>query len=303
MNKMFNGDIIQLYYFDNFKYNNLTKEQKECIYSLKNKVLNELPLIGSFCDYKCIMEDIIIEGETIYFKFIFEVEIIKQQDGRPIKYISPLAVESKIFLDKSISAIICKEEIKYGRVLSIINAIRGFVSLKLNPGFQFKYTPPSFKQISLQEDKLTYIKAFFENNLFIIKRNGFTQFALIKSNESDSDIILLNSLSTKGKCKVIEYYFKSGDFKKILSINCNGSIFSSYPIEEDTLRDIVKLVYILYKIPKIEEFINPIDSIMKEYMSFIHIDTTLDARVRQTALLIGDVKSIIKEVIKKEDVR
>lgn len=301
MNKMFNGDIIQLYYFNNLKYNTLTKEQKECVYSLKNKVLNDQPLIGSFCDSKCVMEDVVIEGEMIYFKFIFEIEIIKQQEGRPIKYISSLEVQSKNFLSKGISAIICNEEIKYEKILSIINAIPSFVSLKLNPGFQFKYTPPSFKEINLQEDKLTYIKAFFHNNLSIIKNNGITKFALAKSNELQDETILLNSLSIKGKCKVIEYYFKNKMDKKSLSINCNGRIFSSYPIEENTFKDIVNLIYILYKIPKIEEFLNPIDSIMEEYLSFIHIDSTTDARVRRTKLLIEDIKSIIKEINKEED--
>ncbi|MBC8062191.1 MAG: hypothetical protein H7Y18_16200 [Clostridiaceae bacterium] len=300
MNKMFNGDIIQLYYFNNFKYDTLTKEQRLCLYSLKNKVLNDLPLIGSFCDYKCTMEDIIIEEEIIYFKFIFEVEIIKQQEGRPIKFISPLVVESKNFLSKGISAIICNEEIKYEKILSIINAIPSFVNLKLNSGFQFKYTPPSFKEINLQEDKLIYIKAFFENNLFIVKDDTITKFALLKSNEFDQDTILLNSLSTKGKCKVIEYYFKSKEGKKSLSINCNGSIYSSYPIEENTFKDIVNLIYILYKIPRIEEFLKPIDSIMEEYLSFIHSEATVDARVRLTSLLLGDIKSMIKEIIKNE---
>ena len=299
---MFNGDIIQLFYFNNFKYNTLTREQKECVYSLKNKVLNDLPLIGSFCDSKCIMGDVVIEGEVVCFKFIFEVELIKQHEGRPVKYISPLVVESKNFLSKGISAIICNSEIKYEKILSIINAIPSFVNLKLNSGFQFRYNPPSFKQINLQEDKLIYIKAFFENNLFKTKDNGITRFALLKSNKFLDESILLNSLSTKGKCKVIEYYFKSNEGKKSLSINCNGSIFSSYPIEENTFKDIVNLIYILYKIPKIEEFLNPIDRIMEEYLSFIHSEATIDARVRQTTLLNADVNNLIMEIVKNETV-
>jgi hypothetical protein len=300
MNRMFNGDIIQLYYFDNLKYKTLTKEQRECVYSLKNKVLNNLPLIGSFCDSKCIMEDIIIEGELIYFKFIFELEIIKQQEGRPIKYISNLIVESKNFLSKGISAIICRDEIKYEKILSIINAIPSFVSLMLNPGFQFKYTPPSFKEIKLQDDKLIYIKAFFQNNLFKTTNNETTKFSLVKSDEFNEETLLLNSIDTKRKCKMIEYYFKSKEGKKSLSINCNGTIYSSYPIEENTFKDIINLIYILYKIPRIEEFLNPIDNIMKEYLSFIHPEATVDARARQSALLMGDIKSMIKEIIKGE---
>lgn len=98
MKDMFSGDIIQLYYFNNLKYTALTNEQKKCVYSLKDKVLNDLPLIGSFCDSKCVMGDVSIEGEMVYFKFIFEVELIKQEEGRPIKYISALVVESKNFL-------------------------------------------------------------------------------------------------------------------------------------------------------------------------------------------------------------
>jgi hypothetical protein len=302
MNKMFNGDIIQLYYFNNFKYNTLTKQQKECVYSLKNKVLNSLPLIGGFCDSKCIMGDVVIVGEMVCFKFIFEVEVIKQEEGRPVKYISPLIVESKNYLSKGISAIICTEEIKYEKILSIINAIPSFVNLKLNPGLQYKYTPPSFKEIKLQEDKLIYIKAFFENNLFLIKENGASKFAILRLNGAFDETILLNSLSRKGKCKVIEYYFKSSEGKKSLSINCNGIIFSSYTIEENTFRDIVNLIYILYKVPKIEEFLNPIHNIMKEYLSFIHAETTTDARVRQTALLIEDVKNLVKEILKDENI-
>jgi hypothetical protein len=301
MDKMFNGDIIQLYYFNNFKYTTLTREQKECVYSLKNKVLNDLPLIGSFCDSKCIMGDIIIEGDMVCFKFIFEIEHIKQHEGRPIKYISPLVVESKNFLSKGISAIICNVEIKYKKILSIINAIPSYISLKLNSGYEFKYNPPSFKEINLQEDKLKYIKAFFENNLFKTIDNGVTKFALLKSNESLDETTLLNSSSTKGKCKAIEYYFKSNEGKKSLSINCNGSIYSSYLIEDNTFKDIVNLIYILYKIPKIEEFLNPIDSIMEEYMSFIHAEAIVDARLRQTALLVRDVKSMIGEIIKNEN--
>lgn len=301
MNKMFDGDIIQLYYFNNLKYNTITKEQKEWVYSLKDKVLNDLPLIGSFCTSKCKMEDIFIDGEMIYFKFIFEIESIKHEEGRPIKYISPLVVESKNFLSKGISAIICNKEIKYDKILSIINAIPSYVSLKLNPGLQFKYNPPSFKEINLQEDKLVYIKAFFENNLFKTTEKGVTKFALLRTNALLYESTLLNSSSRKGKCKVIEYYFNSSEGKKSLSINCHGSIYASYPIEEGTFRDIVKLIYIIYKIPKIEDFLNPIHSIMKEYLSFIHTEVTTDARVRQTALLIEDVRSIVKEILKNEE--
>ncbi len=301
MNKMFNGDIIQLFYFNNLRYNALTKEQKECVYSLKNKVLNHLPLVGSFCDSKCIMGDVVIEGDMICFKFIFEIEIIKQEEGRPVKYISPLVVESKNYLSKGISAIICTEEIKYKQVLSIISAIPSFVSLKLNATGQFRYTPPSFKEISLEADKLIYIKAFFENHLFKTKHNGITKFAILRSSDVLDETTLLNSLSKKGKCKVIEYYFSSSEGKKSLSINCHGSIYSSYPIEENTFRDIVNLIYILYKVPRVEEFLNPIDSIMREYLSFIHTEATTDARVRQTVLLTKDIRNMVKEVLKNEN--
>lgn len=172
--------------------------------------------------------------------------------------------------------------------------------LKLDTGLQFKYTPPSFKEINLQENKLMYIKDFFHNNLFKIKKNGISKFALLKANSLWDEATLLNAVNSKRKCKAIEYYFKSKEGKKSLSINCNGTLYSSYPIEENTFKDIVNLIYILYKIPRIEEFLNPIDSIMAEYLSFIHTETTTDARVRQTALLIRDIENMIKEILRNE---
>jgi len=254
MDKGLSGDIIQLYYFDNSKYHTLTKQQTECIYSLKNKVLNDLPLIGSFCDSKCTMKDIVIKGEMVYFKFLFEVEIIKHQDGKPVKYLSPLVVESKNFLNKGISAIICTKEIKYEKVLSIINGIPSFVNLKLNPGFQFKYTLPSFKEINFQEDKLLYIRAFFENK----------------------------------------------DIKKNAIINCDGSIYALCPIEESMFNDIVDLIYILYKVPKISESLRSMDSIIKEYLSLIHLDAAIDLRIKQTAIIEENLKSMIERITGSE---
>jgi len=299
MEKQFCEDIIRLYYFNNIRYNTLTKQQKDCVYSLKGKVLNDLPLIGGFCWTKCIIEDVQIDGVMVYFKFSFEIEKIKLEANIPFKYISHLRIESINYINKGISAISSKEEIHYEKVLSIINAIPSFVSLKLNSGFQFKYSPQSYKEITFEEEKLEYLKAFFENNLVYTKHC----FTFIQTNEIlEQEITPLKALKLKGKCKTIQYYFKDPQGKKYLSIDCKGRILSSYPIEKNTFKEIIYLVYLLYKIPQIDKFLNPIDRVMDEYLSFIHEQVNIDAKIRLTSMIISDLKSIITQVANRDNI-
>ncbi len=303
MEKQFCGETIRLYYFNNIRYNTLTKQQKDCVYSLKGKILNDLPLIGGFCWTKCIIEDVQIDGVMVYFKFNFEIEKIKLEGNMPVKYISHLIIESTNYINKGISAISSKEEIHYEKVLSIINAIPSFVSLKLNPGFQFKYSPQSFKDITFEEEKLEYLKAFFENNLVFTKNNEKSCFTFIQTNEIlDQDITPLKALNIKGKCKTIQYYFKGSQGKKYLSIDCKGKILSSYMIEKNTFKEIIYLVYILYKVPKIDRFLNPIDRVMEEYLSFIHEQVNVDAKLRHTSMIISDLRSIITQVTNRDNI-
>ena len=298
MVKTFDGFLIQLYYFDNIKYTELTQLQKNCLLHLQGKILNDLPLIGAFCSSKCTMEQVRIESSRVYFKFNFEIEEIKQEQGRPVRYIYNKIVESINFLSKGISAVVSEEEIKYEKILSIINAIPSYVSLRLNPGFQFQYKVPSFKEVTLEEGKLKYIRAFMDNNLVVIKQENFSYFTFVKDVNPTEELIFLNATPLKGKVKAIEYYYKAEDGKKSFNLNFSGRIYSTFIIEDNCFNELVGLVYLLYKQPKVEEILKPIDNLVGEYLELLHEQPTTEAKVRKTALITSELKDMINVVIK-----
>lgn len=298
MAKIFDGFLVQFYYFDNMKYNELTQLQKKCLISLEGKVLNDLPLIGVFCSSKCVMEEVKIENNRVYFKFNFEIEEIKQEQGKPVRYAVKKIVRSINYLSKGISAIVAEEEeIKYEKILSIINAIPSYVNLRLNPGFQFNYRVPSFKEVVLEESKLKYIRAFMDNNIVMVKKEELRYFTFVNDVSPEMDMIFLNPSPIRGKVKAIEYSYRDVDGKKSFSINFSGRIYSSFIMEDNFFNEMVSLMYLLYKKPKAEELLKPIDKIIGEYLEILHQQATLDAKVRKTALIISELKDLIHQVL------
>jgi len=291
--------LLNLYLFKNRRKEPFMEKEKQCIDSLKGKAINDLPIIGSFCRSKCILEDVKFFINHVDYRFKFEKERIKFTEGRPIKVISPLIIEARYYFKKGLAVVLANGEEQEKTVLSIIFTIEDYIKLKLSYGLEFTYVSPRIKELTMDKAQLEAINEFLkyklraseldgnEENARSIKLDGFTTRIQDDSN-------LLKSFSPKTKLKIIEFYYKDFHGKKQkVTLSENGKLTSSVLLEVAAFEEIVRLIYLVKNCLEAKEFLTPVELIIDEYCNFIHKDMLEEARGRQKLLICDELKDMV----------
>lgn len=286
---------IKLYFIKDIKFNIINQKEKKCIEYLIGKELNDMPILGVFCKHKTILEEIDMDSDIVSFIFDFEKESIVQEENTPVKTIVHIKGESRLYISKRLAAVISDDDNIRRTMLSVINTIPSYVNLRLNPGFNFGYTPPCFEEICFEPEKLEYLRYFLYGNLVYANYQGENSFRFLFGSKCDEEkCTYLNIVNLKGKCRALQLYFKDKSQKKnSITINCRGEIYSTLDIEEETLAELVKLTYLLYNVENVEEFIKPIHYVINEYCSFIHSEMPDDGRRRIKLTILSDLRQCI----------
>ena len=205
--------FLNLFLLKNRKRETLIEREKQCIYNLKGKIINDLPIIGSFCKNKCILEDVKFFADYTDYRFKFDKEAIKLTGERPIKIISTLFIEGRYYFKKGVTAILANGEEEERTVLSIIYTIEDYVKLKLSSGLEFTYASPKYKELTMDKAQMEVINRFLkyklraseldgnEDNVRSIKLDGFTT-------RIQDDSSLLKSFFPKKKLKIMGFSYK-----------------------------------------------------------------------------------------------
>jgi len=295
--------FLNLYYFNNKRKESFTEKEKQLLYNLKGKAINDLPIIGSFCRGKCILEDVKYFTYHVDYRFNFEKEAIKVLEGRPVKVISNLIIEGRYYFKKGIAAVLVNGEIEEKSALSIMYTLEDYIKLSLHPGLEFTYTVPKYKELLIEKLQMELISGFLRYKLRAseldgdvdkvrsIKLDGFTSRFQDESN-------LLKVFSPKVKIKILEFYYKdlSGKKQKI-SISENGKLFSTILLEQEAFEEIVELIYVIQNCTIIKEFLIPVESIIDEYCSFVHKGMIEEARCRQRVLICDEFKELVEQAV------
>lgn len=292
---------LNFYLFKNRRKKPFIDKEEQCIYSLKGKIINDLPIIGSFCKEKCILEDVKFFTDYVDYRFKFEKETIKFTEGRPIKVISSLIIEGRNYFKKAIAVVLANGEEEEKIVLSIVYTIEDYIKLKLSSGLEFTYTSPRYKELSMDKSQMEVIKGFLkyklraseldgdEENVRSIKIDGFTTRI-----EDDSN--LLKSFSPKTKLKIIEFYYKDFEGKKQkVALSENGKLLSSVFLEVEGFEEIIRLIYLVQNCIEVKEFLTPVELIIDEYCNFVHKEMLEAARGRQRNLICDELKDMVGE--------
>lgn len=291
--------FINLYVFKDRRREPFIDKEKYCVDSLKGQVINDLPMIGSFCKSKCILEDVKFFTSHADYRFRFEKEAIRVNGGTPIKVIRTLIIEARYYFKRGIAAVLANGEEEEKSVLSIIYTIEGYVKLKLSSGLEFTYVSPRYKELTLDKTQIEVINEFLkfklraneldgvEGNDRSIKLDGFTTRIQDDSN-------LLKCFSPKAKLKIIEFYYKDFDGKKQkVTLSENGKLTSSVFLEVKAFEEIVRLIYLVKNCLEVKEFLTPVEFIIDEYCNFVHKEMLEEARGRQRLLICDELKDML----------
>jgi len=290
--------FLNLYLFKNRKREPFIEKEKQCIYSLKGKVINDLPIIGSFCRAKCTLEDMGFFTDHVDYRFKFDKEAIKFTEGRPIKVISSLIIEVRYYFKRGIAVVLANGEEEERTVLSIIYTIEDYIKLKLSSGLEFTYASPRYKELTMDKAQMEVVNGFLkyklraseldgnEENTRSIKLDGFTTRIQDDSN-------LLKSFAPKTKIKIIEFYYKDFEGKKQkVTLSENGKLTSSVYLEIEAFEEIVRLIYLVQNCSEIKEFLTPVELIIDEYCNFVHKEMLEEARGRLRLLICDELKDM-----------
>ena len=295
--------FLNLYYLNNKRKESFTEKEKQLLYNLKGRAINDLPIIGSFCRGKCILEDVKYFTYHVDYRFNFEKEAIKVIEGRPVKVLSNLIIEGRYYFKKGMAAVLVNGEIEEKSALSIMYTIEDYIKLSLHPGLEFTYTVPKYKELLIDRLQMERIADFLKYKLRASELDGDVEkarsikldgFASRFQDESN----LLKVFSPKSKIKIVEFYYKdlSGKKQKV-SISENGKLFSTILLEQEAFEEIVELIYVIQNCTIIKEFLIPVESIIDEYCSFVHKGMIEEARCRQRVLICDEFKELVEQAI------
>lgn len=276
----------------------LNEKQKNVILSLKGKILNEVPIIGSFCKKRCFLDEVIFDLMYIEYNLCFLKESFIYEEGLPKKVISKESVNCKLYYSKEIMIIVLDDDNLMKSALGIVLNMLNYINLKTVS--EFSYTQYRYEEMFINIDELKLIQDILNERLYVRYENINHKRVLMidmttydaNDNEKAYD---LKTLPIKGKKKAFEFYYFNDERKKVkLIFNVNAIIYSDIMVNKRTIDELISLIYIVLKKKNPKEFLVSINKTMEEYCSFIHKDMLLEAKVRQKNLIVNELLKLIK---------
>lgn len=266
------GDLlnVQLYKIETTFLNlNFTAEEIDIINSLQGKLLNDIPLLGSYCSSNCILTDIsIISEKVIDFKFSFEVSSYKEIDGEVQKVIKANIIECRYYVEFNIVCLIENRKTEQKQVLNVVSALPMYITMMLEGSNTIKYSEFSFSEIQLNPSELQLLKLFLNAKLKagefdVDGEKGVTIKISGVSLDFETESSIFKDTRQKGKFKgIVFYWIDTNNIRSIITIRNNSEITSTNYANIDTLNRIIELIF---KIKNYKEFLERLDEKIQSY--------------------------------------
>lgn len=296
---------IRLYDFCEFKNKYLDSEGENIILSLKGKILNDEPLLGSFLSYGMgYIEDVKLSSESsqdkyIDIKFCFKYEKIVQEGEQLGKYFSEQRIETRYYRNEKILAVTDGLASELNIVCSIILTIPYYINIK--KGNEATYAQPIIKPIKLNSSQLESVKKFLGGNLkSTVLRVDNDRGTLIRIEGRDKDFeqysTVLKENEGKGEKQEVQFYWKmpTGLTNKITIKGCCQIVSTGNLLESD-LKSIIDTIQ---NVSKKEVLLVPLIKVVKNYCEkTIRKALAKRAYTNKFQLIMGEIKEIINKII------
>jgi hypothetical protein len=285
---------LKIVFIDSPLLGGLDKTQKQYLFSLKGKKINDLPIVGTYLQNKCILEDISIEDNTICYWFNLEREIIKIIDNFPKKIVEHHKLECRHFMNKNILVLSLIENLGIKDISSMLALIPEALRIKVYPDSAIRYCKPKISEVSLEHINMEIFKSFLFTLIKIdsredIEKEIFNVNNLLVETSLDKPALKLKaSIGAKGRQIQFSYKSPKGINEKLV-VRSNGEVQCSTGISTKLIFEISEIFFLLSKVNNASEFLISIDGILEEYFQYIHKDMAEEAKIRQKRLIFREL--------------
>lgn len=296
------GDIIytQLYILKNINLNLEDERTKKIICELKGKLLNEVPVIGSFLKTTCFLDDINIKTDNtiIDLKFKFENAFYKEVEGNAVKEYRDNYLELRYYTQYNIVAALDNNKTEQKTAINLLYPLIGYIKIGLgetNP----TYSNPDFKEIELNHSQLLFLKILMNAKLQsggfdVDGEKGVKVRVSGSSIDFENESVFFNDTRKKGKYNQVNlYWYDSDGSNYIISIKKNGEISSTNYATEYTLNRIIEIIY---KLNSYKDFLIPFEDIIIQYCKILNPAAISSAITRKGIKIIDNLNKIIMDI-------
>lgn len=302
------GDIlnVRIYSFEKSNLNISDIHNKEILLSLKGKLINELPLLSSFLNCPCTMQDIKInDGCSVDFKFSFEIETYKQQDDKPIKVLENIIVECRYYIEQNVVAMVDSRKTEQKSVLDILSVLPAFIDLQDVKKNSISSVNPNYSDIEIYPSQLEFVKSFLNGKLKGIEQEVKGEKGVFfkldgTSKNFEDESAFLKVVSSQGDYTLMSFYCTEPNGNKIvITVKNDAQIVSTSYVSEDILDVIVRLVI---KTDKYKDFLIPIKKTVGEYCNYLHIGMLTRQKLNHLSDITDDLNTLIEDIFRLYEV-
>lgn len=285
---------LKILFIDSPPLGGLDKTQRQYLLSLKGKKINDLPIVGTYLQNECILDDISIVDNTICYWFYLEREIIKIIDNWPKKIIEHHKLECRHFMNKNILVLSVSENLGIKDISNMLALIPEALRIKVYPDSVIRYCKPKISEVSLEHINMEIFKSFLFTLIKIdskedIKKEIFDVNNLLVETSLDKPTLKLKaSIGAKGRQIQFSYKSPKGISEKLV-VRSNGEVQCTTGISTKLIFEISEIFFLLSKVNNASEFLISFDGILEEYFQFIHKDMAEEAKIRQKRLIFHEL--------------
>lgn len=300
------GDKLNICLYD-FKSHDFAfdlNQFNKIIRPLVGKPLNEIPMIGSFCNSPCILEEYrMISNYQIDFKFNFEVSLIKEDNGIPISVIENINIECRYYIDKKVIAVVDNRQRETKSALNIIYVLPYFIKMNvLSEGNTIEYANPEFDSLQINSTQLQLLKLIFNGKLrsteIAVSGEAGVKFKMTGDSENfESESKFYNENTDRGLCTAISFFTLTSGFNNVITIKSSGSVMSSNYIDENILN---KTVSLIYKVDLCKDYLFTVDEIIiNKYCNMVRLGMPTRIKHKNKTMIVQELTTLIDEIITK----
>lgn len=250
----FKDDIIQMYGWS--KIEDLQKED-----------LNTVEILGNFFNQKCYLSNVIIENNTIDFRFEFQYEKSKVLENEEVMIESySRFVEARFYLDKKLICITESSDREKKAVLNTITSLPYYIVIKETR--DFIYSEPDYSSIMLTTGQLDSIKELLGGKLRAAVIEVFgdkgVKIKIEGNNENfESESYTYNTNKNSGNKEELQIFWTDNEGNKNkVTIKNDCQIITTNYITIDALETIIDAII---NTMKSENILKPVDESIRTY--------------------------------------
>lgn len=258
---------IKIFKVNKFKDDTVNMYGWRKIEELQGKDLSTVEILGSFFNQKCYLNTMIIENNTIDFRFEFQYEKSKVSEEQEVMIeIFSRFVEARFYLDKKLICITESSDKEKKAILNTIVSLPYYIIIQETRSYT--YSEPDYSSITLTTGQLDSIKELLGGKLraAVIEVFGDKGVKIkIEGNNEDfeKESHTYNTNKNSGNKEELQIFWKDceGNENKITIKNDCQIVTTNYI----TVNALETIIHSIINTMKSENILKPVDESIRRY--------------------------------------